>query len=96
MASEGESVPFIEVSMMKSSPEKRPDRETLTTRPAKSHATPSHLMQQSTELFHVRRRLDGSWVILDLKWSRAALSMGLHVALQENGRWKDKKRKTKK
>ena len=49
LASEEESVPVIEVSVIKSSPEKRPRRETLTTRPTELQATPSHLVQQSVE-----------------------------------------------
>ena len=43
----------------------------------------------------MRRRLDGSWVILDLKWSRAALSMGLHVALEEDDERKERNKKIK-
>ncbi|KAG5531586.1 hypothetical protein RHGRI_026264 [Rhododendron griersonianum] len=51
---------------MKSAPDMRPERETLTTRPeVGSQATPAQA-QQSEEGVHVERRFDGSDVILCL------------------------------
>lgn len=60
--------------MMKSGPDMRPERETLTTRPeVGSQATPAQA-QQSEEGVHVERRFDGSEVILCLNPSKACLS----------------------
>ncbi|CAL9164289.1 unnamed protein product [Musa hybrid cultivar] len=57
----GESLPAMEASEMKSGPEERPGRETLTTRPvAASQATPSHAEQQSVAESQERRRPEGS------------------------------------
>ncbi|CAL9052247.1 unnamed protein product [Musa banksii] len=69
----GERLPAMEASEMKSGPEKRPGRETLTTRPvAASQATPSHAEQQSVAESQERRRPEGSAVMpaLKLAWVR--------------------------
>ncbi|MCV2423697.1 hypothetical protein LNV47_24245, partial [Paucibacter sp. DJ4R-1] len=71
----------MDVSMMKSSPDWRHERETLTTLPEKgSQSTPSQEEQQSVVEFHDLRRFDGSAVILDFKCRSASLSMELQVS----------------
>lgn len=68
---EGERVPDMDVSRMDSSPETRPERETLITLPAESQAMPSHDLQQSVSGVHDCKSFEGSEVILCLKSSNA-------------------------
>lgn len=60
---------------MKSSPAISPGRDTLTTLPEESQATPSQVVQQFEVDVHDFKRFEGSEVILCLKSSSAALSM---------------------
>ena len=67
------------VSSTKSLSETRPGRETSTTLPEASQATPSQEVQQSEDTVQESNSFEGSSVILCLKASNASLSTGWHA-----------------
>ena len=81
---------------MKSSSEARPGRETLTTLPEESQATPFQDAQQSEDDVQEFNSPEGSEVIVCLNSSNASLSTAWHASVTSRRVAERKKRKKNK